>query len=217
MRVGFSAGVVYNNRMLETQALSFKRQAHTLFENLCFQAKSSSLTQVMGENGSGKTTLLRILAGFLPASSGVIYYQDSAITEKNSLYRHAIAYLGHSNALKPGLTVKENILSHANLMGGIPNAVTLETLLRQFNLKTHAKKFAYELSAGQQRKLALINVILSEKPIWLLDEPLAALDERGHQQFNNKLAAHVEKGGVAIVATHQALQLNINAIQTLAL
>ena len=200
--------------MLETHSLSFKRQTY-LFKDLNLHIETGTFVEVTGANGAGKTTLLRILAGFLSPFSGEIYYQGYLISKMGQLYRNAIGYLGHTNAIKPALTIKENILSHAALMG---NAVgEMNTILRKFDLHSMDKKLAYQLSAGQQRKIALINLILSQRPLWILDEPLNSLDETSSQTMKEMLAHHVCRGGLVIVATHQTLGLNLPSSQHLRL
>jgi heme exporter protein A len=211
---------ISNIFMLDIQALAFKRQAHFLFQNLDFQIDSGELLQVTGANGSGKTTLLRILAGLLKPSSGDIRYVNRSIYCSKSQYQTRLAYLGHTHAIKPGLTVRENLISHAVLMGAIPEvfeASKLDKLLEEFSLLSLSETLAYQLSQGQQRRLALAKIILSQKPIWILDEPLAALDHAGVCQFNDMLKKHLAADGIAVVATHQALDSDFRLAKKLTL
>jgi heme exporter protein A len=200
--------------MLKTHALSFKRQTY-LFEDLNLHIEAGTFVEVSGPNGAGKTTLLRILAGFLTPFSGEIYYQGNRISETEPTYRNAIGYLGHTNAIKPTLTISENILSHATLMG--IEITEINTVLQEFNLHFMNKRLAYQLSMGQQRKIALINLILSKKAIWLLDEPTTSLDKASSEQIKKAIARHVQEGGIAIAATHQTLGLNLPSSQHLRL
>ena len=210
--------------MLEIQTLSFRRNIYPLFQNLNFQISPGELLQVTGANGSGKTTLLRILAGLLKPTSGDIRFSQGSIYQNKSDYQTHVAYLGHHNALKPGLTIKENLISHGLLMGA--TAFKLETLLEQFNLASYAEMLAHQLSQGQQRRLALAKILLSQKCIWILDEPLTTLDQQGINQFNkvpnysfDKLFGnkqHLETNGIVVVATHQPLKV-LSSIKPLVL
>lgn len=221
--------------MLTIKTLSFKHQTDYLFKNLNFQIKFGELLQVTGKNGCGKTTLLRILANLLKPSVGDIHYANQSITPlshangrevrvypfEGSIYQNptdyqtAIGYLGHTNAIKPGLTVRENLVSHAVLMG--IQKPKIDDLLEKLALMPVVKKFAYQLSQGQQRRMALAKIILSEKPIWILDEPLTALDHEGAAQLNRLITEHLHANGMAIVATHQSLNVNPISIKQLLL
>lgn len=201
--------------MLTISSLIFKHSWQTLFHNLQAQVKPGELLEITGANGSGKTTLLRMLAGFLKPSAGDIYYQGVSIHHPESPYRTKVAYLGHKNAIKPALTVQENLIAHSILMGS--SFEQLETSLQIFNLQAIKTKMACQLSAGQQRKLAIAKIILAQKPIWLLDEPLTALDRLGIEQFMQQLNQHLNTSGIAIIATHQALKMTGKAIKQLQL
>jgi len=201
--------------MLEIQALSFKRQNVILFQNLNVQVNFGELLQVTGANGAGKTTLLRILANLLKPSGGDVRYVHRSIYQVKSDYHTHIAYLGHTSAIKPGLTVRENLISHALLTG--VKQFEIDVLLEQLNLISITKLFAYQLSQGQQRRLGLAKIILAQKSVWILDEPLAALDQAGICQFNHFLNCHLSTGGIAIVATHQKLDQRLDVIKQLSL
>jgi heme exporter protein A len=185
--------------MLQICRLSLKRQKQFLFQNLNFQLNPGELLQITGANGAGKTSLLRILAGFLKPTTGEIHYPEQAVS--------AIAYLGHTNPIKPSLTVYENLASHCALMG--KKLHKIDAVVTQLELNALIQKLAYQLSAGQQRRLALAKIALTEKPIWLLDEPFTALDKSSMQQFMLLLAQHLHNKGIAIIATHQTLNLNV--------
>jgi len=201
--------------MLEIHALSFKHQTHYLFENLNFQINHGELLQLMGANGSGKTTLLRILANLLKPSSGNIYYLNQSINENENLYQSAVAYLGHISPIKPSLTVEENLISHCILMGVNPSKIY--EILEQLKLISMVNHLAYQLSQGQQRRLAFAKIVLSEKPIWILDEPLTALDTEGICEFNHLITQHLQSNGIVVMATHQSLNLNLISIKQLLL
>lgn len=201
-------------RMLETHALSFKRQTY-LFENLNLHIKPGTLVQITGPNGAGKTTLLRILAGFLPPSSGEICYKGHSITKTITDYQNTIGYLGHVNPIKPALTLEENIGLHALLMG--TEVTEINILLQQLRLEALRKQFVYQLSAGQQRKVALMNLMLAKRPLWLLDEPFSSLDDASIESIKTALLTHLGNGGIALVTTHHSLDLLWDSIECLAL
>lgn len=200
--------------MLAIQALSFQRHYHDLLQNLQCQVDYGQLLQVTGKNGAGKTTLLRLLAGLLTPTRGDVCYAGRSIYTSGRVYASQIAYLGHTNAIKPGLTVAENLLSHAALMGNPQN--NINAILEQFNLKRVAEKLAYQLSQGQQRRLGLAKVVITQKPLWILDEPFAALDQPGIDQINQCLEHHLKYHGIAVIATHQPLACSVT-IKSLAL
>lgn len=201
--------------MLTIQNLSFKHKKHTLFENLNFQITAGELFQISGANGSGKTTLLRVLANLLNPCLGDIFYKNQSIYENPTHYQVSVAYLAHTSAIKPGLTVRENLLSHAVLMG--TKKPKLDGLLEKLMLLPLVNTFAYQLSQGQQRRVALAKVILSQRPIWILDEPLNALDDQGNCAFNALLTEHLHAKGIAVVATHQRFNINTASIKHLLL
>lgn len=186
--------------------VNFARNEQPLFPALNCNVYAGELLQVYGANGSGKSTLLRMLAGLLEPSAGNILWQDQPIqTHEN--YATQIGYLGHLNGLKPALTVMENLRLSCALRGVSLPQHALHAGLQELDLYALKDQLAFSLSAGQARRLALTRVILQPAQLWLLDEPLTALDEAGQQLWLGLLQKHLMQGGMAVVATHQELQV----------
>jgi heme exporter protein A len=151
-----------------------------------------------GANGSGKSTLLRILAGLLPPDEGSIAW-DGEVLDDLPTWSRLVAYVGHLDALKPGLTVAENLRPWVRESDGR----RLEAALAAMGLEALAPIPARFLSAGQRRRAALARLALSTAPLWLLDEPTNALDAASLARLEVMLAAHRAEGGVVVAATHQ--------------
>jgi heme exporter protein A len=150
-----------------------------------------------GANGAGKSTLLRILAGLLRADEGRVAW-DGEVQDDLPAWSWHVAYVGHLDALKPGLTVAENLRPWARRSGR-----TIEAALAVMGLEALAAIPARFLSAGQRRRAVLARLALSAAPLWLLDEPTNALDAASLARLEAMLAAHREAGGAVVAATHQ--------------
>ncbi len=165
---------------------------------------------VTGRNGAGKSTLLRTLAGLLPASAGRV---DFGLADEETRGVETVHYLGYEDALKPTLTVEENLAFWASMLAchaGAPKAnpgMTVESALAAFGIARLAALPAAYLSAGQKRRVALARLLLAPRPIWLLDEPLIALDTGAQATLTSLMAGHAETGGAILVASHQPLAL----------
>ena len=175
--------------------LSASRGGFALFENISFSVASGCALRVTGPNGTGKTTLLRCLAGLIRADSGIITAPDD-----NELH-----YLGHLNAMKPQLTVVENLNFWAKLNNGGIIAATLEAALETLNLKRLTNLPFSVLSSGQKRRVALARLMLVPRAVWLLDEPTVGLDTASQSIVDAMFANHLAEGGIIIAATHTPL------------
>ncbi len=185
---------------LVAEGLAMRRGHRHLFAGLDLALASGGVLRLAGPNGSGKTTLIRLLAGFLKPEAGTIRWEGMPAEAEPALLIH---YHGHREGLREALTPRENLAFAAALLGGEPGRIApaLATLgaLPLADLPVHV------LSAGQRRRVALARLLVAPRPVWLLDEPLAALDQAGQALIGALLAAHRAAGGLAVVATHQPI------------
>lgn len=188
--------------MLTAEGLAVFRGERLLFRDLGFSVPVGGALVLAGANGSGKSTLLRLLAGLVrPAAGRLLWRDDDALTDLAEHGRR-VAYVGHLDAVKLGLTVAENLRFAANVANR-PVAAALAPLA----LTALADLPARMLSAGQKRRLALSRLALSDAPLWLLDEPTLGLDTASIELFGALLAAHRAGGGLVVAATHVPLPL----------
>jgi heme exporter protein A len=189
---------------LIAQDLACRRSERLLFRNLNFTLAPGEVLLLRGPNGSGKSSLLRLLAGLLPPEAGTLIWRGKNVAQDRSAYRGDLAYLGHLDALKPQLLVRENLQFWADLVGG---GVAVETALAQVGLGHCAEFPAQQLSAGQRRRFGLARLLLKHVPIWLLDEPSTALDASGQKLVLDLISRHRSAGGIAVISSHDDLAL----------
>ncbi|MDG6093528.1 heme ABC exporter ATP-binding protein CcmA [Acetobacter sp. AN02] len=185
---------------LQCRNLSVLRGDRLVLDNVSFTLRAGEAMLLTGPNGAGKSTLLRTLAGLRRPDGGRILWDDEDMTEDRTAHGRRIGWLGHQDALKPGLTLLENLRLSAN--GAKPEAA-----LRAFDLDSLADLPARMLSAGQKRRSALARVLLADAPLWLLDEPSVGLDQVSVGQLGVAMAAHRAQGGIVIATTHVPLPL----------
>lgn len=193
--------------VLEVSDLACRRGGRTVLDRLSFAMARGELMTLLGRNGSGKTTLLRALALLVRAEAGVILWQSTDIRHEPESWRRRVAWLGHLDGLKGDFSLRENLLFAERLRGTPPAEDRIDSALVAFDLPALAARPVRSLSAGQRRRAALARVLLSQAPVWLLDEPLNALDQPAQQAFHAVLQTHLDAGGLAIVATHAPLGL----------
>ena len=184
--------------LLSATDLSCARGGVPVLKGLSFRLEAGTALILRGPNGSGKTTLLRTLAGLQPPVSGRI----EAAPE-------ALAYGAHADGLKPTLTVAENLAFWAAVYGG---AARPEAAMAAFGIAGLAARRAQDLSAGQKRRLSLARLLVTGRPVWLLDEPTVSLDAEAVGPFAAAVKAHLAGGGAAVIATHIALGLSEPAV-----
>ncbi|RDI46588.1 heme exporter protein A [Aquicella lusitana] len=192
------------------------RQHKTLFTHISFSLIPGHVLFVEGPNGSGKSSLLRLLTGLSTPSEGDVFWDGTPIQHLRAAYWHHLHYVGHPNGIKTGLTVTENLRLICQL-GLSTSAIAYDTVLSMLQLDGDKNTQAKFLSAGQKRRLALAKLFLVWKPLWLLDEPLTALDHQTQQLFLFHLENHLQKGGIAVISSHHAIAVKSSGVQTLRL
>lgn len=202
--------------MLEARALSCVREDRLLFKDLSFDVNEGQILQIEGPNGVGKTSLFRLLAGLQPPYAGAVFWQGQEIAHIREQYYQDLLFLGHHTGVKPELTAFEN-LRYFQKMHNPSQQVDLWAVLAQVGLAGYEDLLSSQLSAGQQRRVALARLWLSHANIWLLDEPFTAIDKKGVKVLEQLFVKHAERGGRVILTTHQDLQLDNQAFTTLSL
>lgn len=190
------SGPFQDKPSLRVEGLSLARGGRVLFEDLSFAVSSGGYAELRGANGAGKTSLLRALAGFLKPRAGKIAFDN---VDEPGLALH---FVGHVNALKPTATVRAHLRYWAGLLAG---SVEEDSTLLRVGLTGLADRPARTLSQGQARRLALARLLIAARPVWLLDEPAAALDDAGRTLVADLINAHRASGGIAIAAVHEPL------------
>ena len=188
---------------LELENLSGRRGERLLFEEISLRLEPGEIAELRGPNGAGKTTLLLIVAGFLRPASGSALVLGGDPEGRPEL---DIGYLGHRAAIKSRLTVRENLAFWVAMNGAAAQAI--DVALETVGLSPIAGLDAGYLSAGQTRRLAIARLIAADRPVWLLDEPTAALDAAGERLVAGLIDAHLDRGGVVLAATHHDLGLS---------
>lgn len=186
--------------ILTIKNLSCQRQNNLLFSNLTFRLHAGEMLLITGGNGSGKSSLLRLIAGLATAHSGEVLWCEQPLQQ--SEYKEHMHFIGHSNGLKLGLSVEENLQLAAKINDSVLST-DLDSVL--FSLKLTKSVLAKQLSAGQKRRAALARLVLLPKKLWLVDEPFTALDTATQQWFINQLQAHLTNGGICVMSSHHAL------------
>ncbi len=197
---------------LEARALHCIRDDRTLFQDLSFGLSSGQALVLEGKNGSGKTTLLRILCGIRLPEGGEVLWNEEDIFRLGPEYHEHIAYLGHKDGNKLDLTPLEN-LRMAKGLGKARGGISLEQALDQVGLYGFEDVATRNLSAGQQRRLAIARLLVTEARLWILDEPFTSLDRQGIEQVEGLFAAHLERGGMAALTTHHRMHFRDDQAQ----
>lgn len=190
--------------MLYVQELACRRGGRTIFHDAEFYLEAGDALLVTGANGSGKSSLLRVIAGLLPSSCGMVKWAGQDIAKDPEAYRRCLRYVGHLDAVKTGMTVAESLDYWGALAGARSDGAAAED---PFNIAALRDKAGRFLSAGQKRRLTLARLLIGEASLWLLDEPMTALDAAGQDILCACIARHRARGGIAIVATHQEMAL----------
>jgi heme exporter protein A len=183
--------------LLEADNLTCERGGRTVFAGLSFAVADGEALAVTGRNGAGKSSLLRLIAGLVRVAGGRLTLSGG---EPEATVAEQTHYLGHQDALKPSLSVSENLAFWIEYLGGARRAVP--AALDAVGLRPLAGLPAAYLSAGQRRRLSIARLAAVERPLWLLDEPTSALDAPSQERLAALMQAHLGKGGLIVAATH---------------
>ncbi len=194
--------------MLETQSLECVRDDRLLFNDLSFTVAEASILQIEGSNGSGKTSLLRIICGLRQAESGQVLWHGEQIYANREDYYANMVYIGHLPCIKGDLTVLENVRSLLDTRSLTLATPEIEVALAKVGLATYEDVQGKALSSGQRRRILLAFIELSQAKLWILDEPLTALDVQGVALMESMILNHQGSGGSVIFTTHHGMQLD---------
>ena len=195
----------------EVKNISCIRGNKLLFKNLNFTVYGRELLLIKGANGSGKTTLLKILSGLLNPISGSIIVNKKNINLSKDEYFKQFEYIGHENAIKNALTVRENLNFYLKIKKSLTKE-NFEKAIKIFNLKNLLDIKIENLSSGEKRRVSLSRLILSNSKIWFLDEPTNGLDKINTLNFFKILKQHLQFNGLAIIASHDEIKIKNRSI-----
>jgi len=193
---------------LEAENLAGERGGETIFAGLSFALSEGEALVVTGPNGSGKSTLLRIICGLLQPEAGKVELREDGTVLP---VRAACHYLGHQNAMKPALSVRENLSFWQKFNGAAQSEI--DEALEAVDLPgVEHLPFGY-LSTGQKRRVSIAKLLVSHRPLWIVDEPTAGLDKASEARFAEIMCGHMREGGMIVAATHIPLGLEgVNAL-----
>ena len=189
--------------MLEVSNLNCIRGERRLFHTVSFQLTGGELLYLQGKNGSGKTSLLRMLCGLLPPAAGEIRWRGECIDRLGEDFRRELCFLGHHNAIKEELTPLENLIASARLADETLDEGSALDALETLGLAGREDLACRFLSQGQKRRVALARLVNERRALWLLDEPFVALDAAAVDLVAGLIGAHLQRGGLAVLTTHQ--------------
>lgn len=193
--------------MFTATDLACSRGERRLFEGLAFDLLPGEWLHVKGENGSGKTTLLRTLVGLSPPDAGSVRWRGVPTRDCADDFRRALAYIGHQAALKDELTPLENLQLALALDGVDSDEDACTDALHCLGLQGREDLPARHLSVGQKRRVLLARLLLRPAELWVLDEPFSALDQAAVELLGTLIDGHLQRGGVAVLTSHQPLPL----------
>jgi len=202
---------------LSFHKLGCTRGGRPLFQGIDSQLKAGQWLYVVGANGAGKTSLLRMVCGLSPIDAGDILWNGTPIHDQRDAYHQDLCYLGHLNALQESMTVHENLIFTAALGGHALQKPVANDVLARFGLPGRGHQLVRHLSQGQKRRVALSRLALSPARLWVLDEPFVAMDDTGVRLLADLIDAHLAQGGLAVLTSHQLVDIGQRPPQLLEL
>jgi heme exporter protein A len=203
--------------MLQASNLSCIRGDRELFSGVGFELAPGGLLRLLGANGAGKTSLLRLLCGLLRPDTGNVQWSGVDTDADPDAFHAAMLYLGHQNALQDALTVQENLAFYAALAGDSGQALRTVPALTRMGVRACQHKLVRHLSQGQKRRAALSRLLLTQAPLWILDEPFVALDHAAILTLAEVVSEHLQQGGMVIMTSHQDVAIAARQEQSLEL
>ncbi len=190
--------------LLRVDDLFCERDERVLFDGLSFELSAGEVVQIEGQNGSGKTTLLRILSGLSNHFEGDIFWKGEPMADVRENFRQELLYFGHHPGVKAILTPEENLNWYAAMHSGIDRE-KIAYALEKVGLAGFEDSPCHTLSAGQNRRVSLARLYLSQAKLWILDEPFTAIDKQGVAEKEALVLEHAKQGGCVILTTHHQL------------
>lgn len=198
---------------LSTSGLACHRGKRRLFQDLTLHVSAGTGLIVQGANGSGKTSLLRMLAGLTPPAAGQVCWNGIPIRQLCDAYRAQLLYCGHLNGLKDELSAEENLMAAAALSGRPVSTTMVRSALQEVGLGRCEHLPSRVLSQGQKRRVMLARLLLDQRALWILDEPLTALDANAIAWLSRVIDWHLQQGGLVVMTSHQDISLT-SSVQT---
>ncbi len=205
-----------SNKSFHAEDLVCIRGERLVFSGLSFEVGAGTATLLRGPNGAGKSSLLRLVAGLLRPAAGQLRWGSESVDRDREAHRRKVRYVGHLDAIKPVLSVGENLAAWAGIYGGRAADAPVASALDTMGLSGLADLPARFLSAGQRRRLNLARLLLDPGTLWLLDEPTVSLDSDSVNRLEQAIKHHLAAGGSALIATHTDLHLENAAVLALA-
>ena len=194
-----------NKPLVEAKSIFFEKGGRRIFSSLTMVLNEHDIVIVKGKNGSGKTSFLKCLAGYYSIKKGDILWNGEKIFPVQEPEKIMLAWLGHHNALKPSLTVKENLKFYADLWS--TSQSDFYSSINYLSFSNYLEFPVSWLSAGEKRRLCLIRLMLNPAKVWFLDEPTTFLDVENKKIFEDVISKHVSNGGAVVCATHEELKV----------
>ncbi|CAH0540760.1 cytochrome c biogenesis heme-transporting ATPase CcmA [Vibrio marisflavi] len=204
--------------MLDVNKLTVVRDERVLFDSLSFSIDTGEIVQIEGRNGAGKTTLLRAIAGLSDCDAGEVLWNKEPIKVARDSYYSELIFLGHQTGIKKDLTAYENLRFFLSIHSSqLVSKNDIYRALTQVGLAGREDVLVSQLSAGQQRRVALARLWLSSQKLWILDEPLTAIDKQGVKVLESLFLSHAKKGGMVLLTTHQDMFTDNNSLRKIRL